>query len=170
MHTQNGPLLSAIVAMAENRVIGANNQLPWYLPADLAHFKSITTGHPIVMGRKTYESIGKPLPNRTNIILTRDPDYQVNDCIVVSSIDDAIATAAADEQQEIFIIGGAEVYKQLLPRIQRLYITFVYHPFEGDVYFPELNMQEWREISNEPHPADEKNIYPYRFLVLEKIK
>lgn len=167
MQTRSGPVISAIVAMAENRVIGAKNQLPWHLPADLAHFKSITTGHPILMGRKTYESIGKPLPNRTNIIMTRDPYYQVDHCIVVSSIDDAIA-AASDEHQEFFIIGGAEIYQQLLPSIQRLYLTLIHQEFEGDVYFPELNMSEWEEISRAAHTADEKNVYAYSFIVLER--
>ena len=167
MNTRNGTLISAIVAMAENRVIGAQNRLPWHLPADLAHFKSITTGHPILMGRKTYESIGKPLPNRTNIILTRDPHYRADGCLVVSSIDDALAQATSN-QQEIFIIGGAEIYQQLLPRIQRLYITLVHEIFDGDVFFPELNMNEWKEVAHEAHTADEKNVYPFSFLVYER--
>src|SRR5262245_46555747 len=130
--------ISAIVAMSENRVIGANNQLPWHLPADLAHFKAITTGHAIVMGRKTFESIGRPLPNRLNIILTRDPHYSANGCRVASSFPEALAIAGADVP-EIFIIGGAEIYQQLLPHIDRLYITLIQHAFNGDTYFPELN-------------------------------
>ena len=162
-------IISAVVAMAENRVIGKNNQLPWHLPADLKHFKNITTGHPILMGRKTYESIGKPLPNRTNIVITRDQSYKAPGCEVVSSLEEAIALAATHQSQEIFIIGGAEVYRQLLPRIQRIYLTVVHHTFEGDVYFPELKMNEWHEVEHESHQPDEKNAYTYSFLKLERI-
>jgi len=168
MRSPCNPIISAIVAMGENRVIGAKNQLPWHLPADLAHFKTITTGHPILMGRKTYESIGKPLPNRTNIILTRDPNYQVDGCLVVSSVDEAIAQTPADT--EIFIIGGAEIYQQFLSHIQRLYLTIVHQEFDGDVFFPKMNMDEWKEISREAHTADERNVYAYSFLILEKIR
>src|SRR6188472_2703937 len=123
MDTLNKPILSAIVAMAENRVIGKNNQLPWHLPADLKHFKTITTGHPILMGRKTHESIGKPLPNRQNIILTRDSNYVAAGCTVVTSVKAALQKA---ESPEVFIIGGAEIYRQLLPQVQRLYLTIVH--------------------------------------------
>src|SRR5437868_6783924 len=121
----NQPIISAIVAMAENRVIGKNNQLPWRMPADLQHFKAITTGHPILMGRKTYESIGRPLPNRTNIIMTRDATYTAAGCEVVTSIDEALQRANDLHSHEIFIIGGAEIYHQLMPRIQRLYLTII---------------------------------------------
>lgn len=165
---ENHPRLSAIVAMAENRVIGINNQLPWKLPADLKHFKNITTGHPILMGRKTYESIGRPLPNRMNIIMTRDRHYQANGCHVVTGIDEALQLAAHENKNEIFVIGGAEVYKQLLPQIDRLYLTIVHHPFEGDAYFPALNQVDWQEISHEKHTADADNPYGYSFLVWDK--
>jgi dihydrofolate reductase len=164
--TISNPIVSAIVAMAENRVIGKNNQLPWHLPADLKHFKELTTGHSIIMGRKTYESIGKPLPNRENIILTRDKNYQAEGCKVVHAIEEAIKLAA--HNKELFIIGGAEIYQQAMPYIHRIYLTVVHHYFEGDTYFPALN-NEWREISNERHEADEKNDYAFSFVVLERI-
>src|SRR3990167_904265 len=117
------PTLSAIVAMAENRVIGLNNSIPWQLPADLKHFKTITSGHPIIMGRKTFNSIGRPLPNRTNIILTRDAAFTATDCITATEAPAVLALARELDQEEIFVIGGAEIYKQLLPHIQRLYVT-----------------------------------------------
>lgn len=169
MKNTNRPLISAIVAMAKNRVIGKNNQLPWHLPADLKHFKLITTGHPILMGRKTYESIGKPLPNRTNIVLTRDKSYHAPGCLVVNSLDEAIKFAESEENKEIFIIGGAEIYRQLLGAIERIYLTVVQHEFEGDAYFPELDQKEWKEIEREEHGADEKNEYGYSFIILERI-
>jgi dihydrofolate reductase len=162
------PILSAIVAMAENRIIGKNNQLPWHLPADLKHFKTITTGHPILMGRKTHESIGKPLPNRLNIILTRDPNYQSAGCTVVTSVESALKEAARHDENELFIIGGAEIYKQLLPQIQRLYLTIVHHQLEGDASFPALNTEEWKEISREKHEADDANAFAYSFVTLDR--
>ena len=123
------------------------------------------------MGRKTYESIGKPLPNRTNIILTRDQSYLATGCITVTSIDQAIqeALSAHHQQYEIFIIGGAEIYQQLLPRIQQLYLTVVHHKFEADAFFPALDNREWREISREEHSADEQNKFDYTFLTLERV-
>jgi dihydrofolate reductase len=167
MQTENKATVSAIVAMTENRVIGFQNRLPWHLPADLKYFKTVTTGHPIIMGRKTFESIGKPLPNRTNIILTRDPHYQMNGCVIAPSVDTAIA-AAAKESQEIFIIGGAEIYRQFLPRVERLYITLVHEEFDGDTFFPMLDNNEWKEVKHEAHTADEMNHFAYSFLVWEK--
>lgn len=164
------PCISAIVAMSENRVIGDDNHLPWHLPADLKHFKALTTGHPILMGRKTYESIGRPLPNRTNIIMTRNPSYQVAGCTVVTSIDKAIEHASAIGSNEIFIIGGAEIYQQLLPHIERIYLTVVHETFEGDAFFPELNPREWKESVSIAHLADADNEYDYTFSTLERIK
>lgn len=149
-------------------MIGKDNQLPWKMPADLRHFKAITTGNPILMGRKTYESIGRPLPNRTNIIMTRDPNYQANGCIVVSSIDQAISHASKENIAEIFIIGGAEVYKQLLPSVDRIYLTVVHHEFAGDTYFPELDNREWVEVKREDHVKDSENACDYSFLILER--
>lgn len=173
MHNKNRPLLSAIAAMAENRTIGFKNSLPWHLPADLKHFKTLTHEHPILMGRKTFESIGKPLPNRTNIILTRDPTYQAAGCIVVTSLELAIQEALNSHHNtnnEIFIIGGEEIYRQLLPHVQQLYLTIVHHEFEGDAFFPALNNNEWHEISRETHHADEHHAYNYSFLTLERVK
>lgn len=164
----NRPIVSAIVAMSENRVIGKNNRLPWHLPSDLKHFKTITTGHPILMGRKTYESIGRPLPNRTNIIITRNSTFQAAGCVVVTSIEEAVQHASSENAAEIFIIGGALVYRQLMPHIQRIYLTIVHHEFEGDAYFPKLNMNEWKESARERHPADTENAYAYSFITLDR--
>jgi dihydrofolate reductase len=160
-------MISAVVAMSEDRVIGKDNQLPWRLPADLRHFKSLTTGNPIVMGRKTYESIGKPLPNRTNIICTRNPEYSAPGCIVVTSALQAIHSIAEDSSQ-IFIIGGAEIYQLFMPMIERIYLTIVHHVFDGDAYFPELDSSRWNEISRSSHESDNENPYPYSFVLLEK--
>ncbi len=165
----NKPVLSAIAATAAGRVIGKDNKMPWHLPADLKHFKNLTSGHPVLMGRRTYESIGKPLPNRTNIIMTRDINYSAPDCIIVNSVETAVSMANELDMDEIFVIGGAEVYRQLLPQIQRVYLTEIHHHFDGDAFFPELHAKEWKEVSREPHQADEKNKYDYSFVVLERI-
>lgn len=162
------PIVSAIVVMAENRIIGSNNHLPWRLPADLKHFKTLTTGHPVVMGRKTFESIGKPLPNRFNIIISRNQAFHAPNCVVVQSINDAIQHAAALNSNEIFVIGGADIYKQALPHIKRIYLTIIHHTFDGDTYFPELNMSHWEEYEHITHPADKENIYSYSFVTLER--
>ncbi|EKD70031.1 MAG: Dihydrofolate reductase [uncultured bacterium] len=162
------PILSAIAAISENRVIGKANQLLWRLPADLKHFKSLTSGHPIIMGRKTYESIGKPLPNRKNIVLTRDSKFQANGCQVVTTLADAIKYAKQECGDEIFIIGGADIYQQALPEIDRLYLTIVHHEFDGDAYFPLLKADHWKEIACERHGADADNPFDYSFLMLEK--
>ena len=159
--------ISAVVAMSENRVIGKDNQLPWHLPADLQHFKKITMGKPIIMGRKTFESIGKPLPGRNNIIITRDKNFKAQSCIVVHSIEEAISSVK--DNNEIFIIGGAELFKQTLPNIQRLYLTIIHHVFDGDTYFPEINSSEWREVEREFHAPDANNIYSYSFVTLETL-
>lgn len=166
--TNSLPKISAIVAMSENHVIGDDNQLPWHLPADLKHFKTITSGHPILMGRKTYESIGRPLPNRTNIIITRNASYEAPGCIVVQSIHEAVERAAAIGSNEIFIIGGAEVYKQLLPNIERIYLTIVHDVFDGDAFFPEFNANDWIEKERARHDADENNEYAYSFILMER--
>ncbi len=168
--THQKPVLSAIAAMAENRVIGLNNRMPWHMPADLKHFKTVTSGHPVLMGRKTFHSIGRPLPNRANIILTRDKQFTAQDCLVVPHPDAALSMALELDQDEVFIIGGAEIYRELLPRVQRLYLTIIHHQFEGDAFFPELNAAEWREVSREKHLADDKNAYDYSFVILERIE
>jgi dihydrofolate reductase len=168
MQSPTQPIIAAIVAMAENRVIGHHNQLPWRLPADLQHFKAITTGHPIIMGRKTYASLGRPLPHRTNIIITRNPQWEAPGCIVVTSIEKALAHAALMPQRELFIIGGADIYKQTLPSIQRIYLTIIHHSFTGDAYFPELPEKLWEQKTAEHHTADAENTYDYSFILLER--
>lgn len=166
--TMSQPRLVAIAAMDENRVIGKDNQLPWRLPADLQHFKALTTGHPILMGRKTYESIGRPLPHRLNIVMTRDQNYSAAGCEVVTSVAAALTLATQQQSKEIFIIGGAEIYQQLLPEIERIYLTIVHHQFAGDVFFPALDQEEWRETVRERHEPDTQNAYAYSFLTLDR--
>ncbi|HNQ03611.1 MAG TPA: dihydrofolate reductase [Thiobacillaceae bacterium] len=152
MSTRNKPSLNIIAAMARNRVIGIHNTLPWRLPEDLKHFKSLTLGHHIIMGRKTYESIGKPLPGRTTVIVTRDADYRVQGCITAGSIDAAIAACGADA--ELFFVGGAQLYAQVLPRADRLYLTEIQAEYEGDAWFPEFDRDDWREVERQTHVND----------------
>lgn len=160
-------LLSAICAMSKNRVIGFQNKLPWHLPADLRHFKKITIGHPIIMGRNTYESIGRALPDRCNVVITRDATFQAPGCVVVNSIETALSAASYSE--EVFIIGGAMLYQQLLPEVQCIYLTEIHHTFEGDAFFPELDKTIWHEVERIDHTADEENIYSYSFVILERV-
>jgi dihydrofolate reductase len=163
--------ISLIVAMGENRVIGGSGHLPWHLPADFKHFKELTMGHPIVMGRKTFESIGKPLPGRTNIVITRDADYRRDGVTVVASPEAAVTGAAAAlGSDEMFVIGGAEIYKLFLPQADRIYLTQVHGMFEGDVFFPELGEGEWRLVNEEQHVADEKNAFPLAFQLYGRKK
>ncbi len=158
--------LFAIVAMSENRVIGKDNKLLWHLPADLAHFKRVTMGKPILMGRKTFESIGRPLPGRCNVIITRNKDYHAEGCVIVNSPHTALEAVA--DSDEAFVIGGAELYQLLLPKVQRIYLTVVHHHFNGDAYFPEIDLTEWTESHRIDHKADEKNNYPFSFVMLER--
>ncbi len=158
-------MISIVVAMDKNRAIGSRNGLPWKLPADLKHFKEVTMGHPIIMGRKTHESIGRALPGRKNIIITRQKDFAAPGCEVVQSFDEALARAG---EGEVFVIGGGEIFVQAMPRVQKMYMTEVNHEFSADVYFPEFNKNEWREMSREPHAADEKNPHEYSFVVYER--
>jgi dihydrofolate reductase len=161
------PRVSLIAAMADNRVIGIENRLPWKLPADMKWFRENTLGKPIVMGRKTFESFGaKPLPQRPNIVITSDRNYRADGAVVVHSIDAALQ--AAGDAPEVMIIGGASFYQQMLPRADRIYLTIVHHPFEGDAWFPELDRNAWRETQRADHAADEKNPYDYTFLVLDR--
>lgn len=153
--------------MSENRVIGKDNQLPWHLPADLKFFKATTLHHPILMGRKTFESIGKPLPQRTSLVITRQADYQAPGAIVVNSIDEAIK-AGQELHPDIFIIGGAEILREALPRIDTMYLTHIHANFEGDVFYPEFDETQWQETWREDHQPDEKNKYAYSFVKLEK--
>lgn len=160
--------ISIIVAVDENWVIGKKNGLPWRLPADLKHFKDLTTGHTVIMGRRTYDSIGKPLPNRTNIVISRNTDLDIPGCTVVKSTKEALELSPADS--EIFIIGGAEVYNQFLPLTHRLCLTRIHHEFDGDIFFPKINLSDWSEVEKQDFQADEKNPYSYSFLILEKIR
>jgi len=152
--------------MASNRVIGKNNALPWHLPADLKRFKALTTGHPVVMGRKTYESIGKPLPNRRNLVITRNAHYAAPGCEVVHSLDAALA--ACRGAPEIFIIGGAELYRESLPRAQRLEFTEIHADFEGDAVFPGFCAAHWREAAREIHGTDAGSAFRYDFVRYER--
>lgn len=148
-------------------VIGRDNGLPWHLPADLQHFKQTTMGKPILMGRKTHESIGRPLPGRTNIVITRDSGYRAAGCVVVNSIDAALA--AAGDQDEIMVIGGADFYRQVLPRTDTIYLTRIHEAFDGDTCFPELNAADWREVERSDHTADAKNPHDYSFIRLDRM-
>lgn len=159
-------MLSLIVAMAENHVIGRDNALPWRLPADLRHFRHITMGHPIIMGRKNFESIGRPLPGRTNIVVTRAKDFNAPGCLVVHSVDEALAAANTDP--EPFIIGGAELYAQTLEQVQKIYLTLVHAAIPGDVRFPALQWDAWREKSRERHASDAEHPFAYSFVTLER--
>ncbi len=154
--------ISIIVAYDENRLIGRNNELPWRLPADLKFFKSVTMGHPIIMGRKTFESIGRVLPGRTSVVVTRQPDYTAPGCIVVHSLEEALDKCKSEE--EIFIIGGAELFQYALPLATDLYITRIQHNFEGDTWFPEINNEQWIVTSEENFNPDEKNHWAYSFI------
>jgi len=158
--------ISLIWAMDRNRLIGRANALPWKLSADMAWFKKNTMAKPILMGRKTYASIGRPLPGRTNLILTRQPDLQIEGCVVVHSLEQA--KAAVPDADELMVMGGAEVYAQLMDQADRLYITMIDAVFEGDAWFPEFSLQQWQEVSRQEGVVDEKNIYPHVFMTLER--
>lgn len=160
------PRVSLIVAMAKNRVIGVNNTLPWRLPADLKHFKALTMGHHIVMGRKTYESIGKPLPGRTSVVVTRNAGYSAPGVIVVNSLPSAISACGDDD--EIFVIGGAEFYLQAITLADRIYLTEIDADIHGDAYFPEFKRDEWLELSRERHNQLEPQPLQYQFVVYHR--
>jgi dihydrofolate reductase len=161
---------SIIVAVAENNVIGEKNKLPWYLPADLKRFKEITMGHHIIMGRKTYESIGKPLPGRTNIVITRNQNLKIKGVTVVNSLSSAFKIAKENAETEAFVIGGAEIFKEALSKANKIYMTKVKAKIKGDVFFPKINFKDWRVVSREKHTPNSKNPFPYEFLMLEKKK
>ncbi len=159
--------ISLIWAMDENRLIGSNNRLPWKLPADMKWFRQHTLGKPIVMGRKTYESFGaRPLPERTNIVITRDNGYRSEGAVIVHSIDEAIKKAG--DVDELMIIGGASFYEQMLPRAEGLYITHVHGQFDGDAWFPEFNLDDWREVESHAHAADDRNSHACTFVIYER--
>ena len=162
-------ILSIIVAVSDNHVIGSGNQLPWHLPADLQYFKTLTTGHPIIMGRKTYESIGRPLPRRANIVITRDSEFTAEGVFVVHSLDEAIECAQQVAPEQAFIIGGDSIYQQAIASAQRVYLTRVHAVIpNGDAFFPVLDQQQWTLISARSAPADEKNPHACTFEVYEK--
>ncbi len=158
--------ISIIVAVSENNVIGKRNKMPWYIPLDLKHFKEITMGHHILMGRKTYESIGKALPGRTSLIVTRNKNSEAKDCFIFENIQNAIDFAKSKKEEELFVIGGSEIYNQVLSKTQKIYMTKIHDNIDGDVYFPELNSGEWKEENIEEH----KEITPpISFITLSRI-
>lgn len=157
--------VSLIAAVAENGVIGRENALPWRLPADLQHFRRLTTGHPIIMGRRNYESIGRPLPERTNIVVTRRTDYRAPGCIIAHSLEAAFDAAPGPE---IFVIGGAEIYAQALARADRIYLTRVHARIAGDSFFPAVDWSGWRELTREHHASDARHEYAYTFITLDR--
>ena len=163
--------LALVVAMTQNRVIGRANTMPWHLPSELQFFKQITLGKPIIMGRKTHQSIGRVLPGRQNIVVSRNADLQLAPgCILVASLEDALRTArlAAGSTGEIMLIGGAELYRQGLPLADRIYLTRVEAEIEGDTFFPELPAAQWHEVWRESFPADERHAYPHTRCLLER--
>jgi len=158
--------ISLVVAASTNDVIGSNGELPWHLPDDLRQFKRVTTGKPVIMGRRTFESIGRPLPNRRNIVMTRNPDYVAPGCEVVSSVDAALDLAGGAD--EVMIIGGGQVYRDFLPRADRIYLTRVQTEVKGDTHFPELDGDLWQRLSCERHPADAEHRYAFDVMVYER--
>ncbi|MBL0545884.1 type 3 dihydrofolate reductase [Aeromonas jandaei] len=155
--------ISMIAAMAHDRVIGKDNQMPWHMPADLAHFKRVTLGKPVLMGRKTFESIGRPLPGRRNLVISRNPGYQADGIEVVGSVEGALALLADNEVAEVMVIGGGHLYAELLPKADCLYLTRIELEVEGDTRFPAFADEQWQCVEREVHQADEKNPHPYRF-------
>ncbi len=162
----SAPRISLIAALAQNRVIGIENRLPWKLPEDLAHFKALTLGHPILMGRKTFESLGRPLPGRRNIVITRNVDYRSPGCEIATSVPAAIDLC--EQAEEVFFIGGAELYKQVLQLVDRLYLTEVKIEAQGDAWFPEFDRSTFREISREFHTGEKGDALGFDFVVYER--
>jgi dihydrofolate reductase len=162
-------MITVIAAIAKNNALGKDNDLIWYLPADLKRFKKVTTGHYILMGRNTFESIGRPLPNRTTIIITRNKNYSKEGCLIASSIEEAIELAK--EEAQLFIIGGAQIYKEIMAKdlADQLDITLVHSEFEADVFFPKIDPNVWKEVAREDFKADEKNEYDFSFISYQKI-
>ena len=160
-------MITIIAAIAKNNALGLNNRLIWHLPNDLKRFKKVTLGHHVIMGRKTFESLGRPLPNRTTIIVTRDKNYVAEKCIVVNSIEEALKSAKQDDNP--FILGGAEIYRQALPLADELDITWVHKNFKADAFFPEIDFKIWREISREDFKEDSVNKYDYSFVKYRKV-
>ncbi len=163
--TQKEQCVTIIAAVAENNVIGKNNELIWHLSDDLKHFKSLTNGHHVIMGRKTFQSMPKALPNRTNVVISRQPDFTAENITVVRSLEEALKVAKDDPQP--FVIGGGEIYKEALQYADRIELTRVHHEFEGDTFFPEINLQRWKEVDATFHPKDEKHAYDFTFQRFE---
>lgn len=159
-------MISLIWAMGENRVIGINNKMPWHLPAELAYFKRTTLGKPVIMGRKTFESIGKPLPGRENWIITRDLQYHAEGCDIFHSVQEVLQQLP--KEKEAMVIGGAEIYNLFLPHADRLYMTEIHSHFEGDTYFPDFNLEDWKLVKRSVGVKDEKNPYDHEFLVYDR--
>ncbi|GAB4026558.1 dihydrofolate reductase [Spirosoma koreense] len=167
--------ISLIAAVAQNGVIGRDNDMPWHLPDDFAFFKRKTSHHAIIMGRKSLEALGKPLRNRTSIVITRNQTFTTEGVTIVHTLDDAIAESKRVDEQlyhtdEIFVIGGAEIYKMALPIATTLYLTEIHQAYEGDTYFPAFDKSEWQEISRHPHPADDRHAVPFDFVEYERLR
>ena len=161
-------MLSHIVAASENNIIGIKNGLPWHLPSDFKYFKNKTWGLPVIMGSSTYESMKKDLPGRINIVVTRKSDWHPKNVFIAKSIDEAIDKAKETDANEIFIIGGGKVFRETINLVDRIYLTRVHTKVEGDTSYPQIDLTKWKLVSEEPHPADQKNNYPYTFEVWEK--
>lgn len=161
-------MITLIVAKSDNNVIGKNNELIWHLPADLKHFKDLTTGHPIIMGRKTYDSIGKPLPNRTNIVITRNKKWKSEGVSVADSLEEAMKIAK-EINPTIYIIGGGNIYEQSMEPADALEVTEVHDQFDGDTFFPQIDSTVWKEVYRQDFPADEKNKFSFSFVRYERI-
>ncbi len=161
-------IISQIVAVSLNNAIGKDNGLPWHMPTDMAYFKNKTWGHYIITGRRNYEAEGKALPGRVNIVLTRNPDYQIADGIVVNELEDAINIARKSGEKELFIVGGAEIYKLAMPVTDRIYLTKIHAHIDGDTFYPELDMNTWEEVSIERKKADATNPFDYDFIIYAK--
>ena len=166
-------IVSLIVAVAENNVIGKDNNLPWHLPADMKYFRDTTLGHCVIMGRKNYDSIPlkyRPLEKRTNIVITRQKDFKADNCIVVHSVEEALSEAKRENESEAFIIGGADIYKQTIDVADKVYYTKIHHLFDGDTFFPVLDESRWKLTSKKDIATDEKNKFPFSICVYEKMK
>ncbi|MBS3102807.1 type 3 dihydrofolate reductase [Candidatus Woesearchaeota archaeon] len=159
-------IISFVAAMSKNRVIGKNNKIPWSMPADVRHMRKMIEGKPLIMGRKTHESIGRPLPDRKNIILTRDKSYKSKGCIVVHTQEEALK--AAEGAEEVIIFGGEEIYRMFLPKANRMYLTIIDAEVEGDAFFPEYDKKEWKVVEKKEHKADEENKHDYTFITLQR--
>lgn len=161
------PLISMVVAATENDVIGRDNGMPWHLPDDLKYFKARTMGKPMLMGRKTFESIGKPLPGRTSVVLTRDPEWHADGVVIVRSLDEALCWA--ESVPELCAVGGAEIFRLVMPMARRLFLTRIHASIPGDTFFPRPDPREWREVERAEHPADARHAYAMTFLTLDRV-